>query len=404
MGKYEFIEDETRFQAQTNLNGKNYFLGVFKTKELAEEARKYFRNECNGDLEKYKQSKYWQMLRKMKATEYKNKVSEMAEVFMETENFKIYIPFTYEAMRKLGQGTDWLGARDDERDRRYFENTVEEGTKYYVIINKKNSSEKYLWDTSNRDLLNVEWDKIGECELYDKYPELKQFFNKVGYNISSIEEYRNGKDYIYNGEAMDEKIAPHVKKIVIPEGTQVIEYEAFKKCTLITEVSIPNSVQEIQSGAFEYCSSLKSISIPDSVQKIGTFAFACCESLTSVKLPSSLAKIGRLTFGLCKSLTSINIPSGVKYLGEEAFGGCKSLSTITLPEGLRVLDEGAFYDCPSLTTINIPDSVQKIEEGAFKECPSLVIKTKNPYAIKYCKANNLHYEAPSQYEFEKTEE
>lgn len=37
----------------------NVFLGVFETKELAQEALNYFLKECEGNLDKYKQSKYW---------------------------------------------------------------------------------------------------------------------------------------------------------------------------------------------------------------------------------------------------------------------------------------------------------------------------------------------------------
>ena len=35
------------------------YLGIFETKELAQEAINYFLKECNADLNKFKQSKYW---------------------------------------------------------------------------------------------------------------------------------------------------------------------------------------------------------------------------------------------------------------------------------------------------------------------------------------------------------
>ena len=41
------------------INGKGMSLGTFPTQELAEEARQYFINGCNYDLDKYKESKYW---------------------------------------------------------------------------------------------------------------------------------------------------------------------------------------------------------------------------------------------------------------------------------------------------------------------------------------------------------
>lgn len=47
------------FQPSFFANGKQIYLGSFGTKELAQEALNYFIKECNIDLDKYKQSKYW---------------------------------------------------------------------------------------------------------------------------------------------------------------------------------------------------------------------------------------------------------------------------------------------------------------------------------------------------------
>ena len=47
------------FQPSFFANGKQIYLGSFGTKELAEEALNYFIKECNMDLNKFKQSKYW---------------------------------------------------------------------------------------------------------------------------------------------------------------------------------------------------------------------------------------------------------------------------------------------------------------------------------------------------------
>ena len=38
---------------------RRIYLGAFDTKELAKEALNYFLKECNADLNKFKQSKYW---------------------------------------------------------------------------------------------------------------------------------------------------------------------------------------------------------------------------------------------------------------------------------------------------------------------------------------------------------
>ena len=46
---------------------------------------------------------------------------------------------------------------------------------------------------------------------------------------------------------------------IIPEGTTVIEFAAFKNCVELHSVTIPESVTTIESYAFRGCSSLESV-------------------------------------------------------------------------------------------------------------------------------------------------
>ena len=65
MIRYVFMKDDMGFKAISYLNGKHVGLGSFDTKELAQEAKDFFNNECGHDIEKYKQSKYWKKLRRL---------------------------------------------------------------------------------------------------------------------------------------------------------------------------------------------------------------------------------------------------------------------------------------------------------------------------------------------------
>ena len=51
---------------------------------------------------------------------------------------------------------------------------------------------------------------------------------------------------------------------IIPEGTTVIEKQAFKNDSSLTSIVIPDSVTQIGESAFHFCENLTSITIPDS--------------------------------------------------------------------------------------------------------------------------------------------
>ena len=70
------------------------------------------------------------------------------------------------------------------------------------------------------------------------------------------------------------------KEIVIPEGTQVIKSDSFKRCTNIKSVVIPKNVTYIGTGAFSDCDNLESLTIPDTVDWVEDKAFAWCDNLT----------------------------------------------------------------------------------------------------------------------------
>ena len=162
-----------------------------------------------------------------------------------------------------------------------------------------------------------------------------------------------------------------IREYRIKDGTRVIGYYAFSRCSSLKSTMIPDSVSSIGVGAFSGCGSLTSITIPDSVTSIGYNAFSECSSLTSITIPNSVTKIGSGTFRDCSSLISINIPDSVTTIGYGAFFRCSSLTSITIPESITTIEDIAFHDCSSLTSITIPNSVTSIGYGSFKQCSSL---------------------------------
>ena len=197
--------------------------------------------------------------------------------------------------------------------------------------------------------------------------------------------------------------------VVIPDSVTSIGEYAFKACSSLTSVVIGNGITDIGSNAFQWCDSLTSVYItdleawcniwfnnasanplsgaklylnnelvtelviPNKVTEIAGYTFYDCDSLTSVVIPDSVTSIGEYTFYDCDSLTSVEIPDSVTSIGEYTFYDCDSLTSVVIPDFVTSIDEYTFYDCDSLTSVVIPDSVTSIGYYAFRDCDSLTI-------------------------------
>lgn len=98
-----------------------------------------------------------------------------------------------------------------------------------------------------------------------------------------------------------------IKSAIISEGIEVVGYEAFNGCKLLSSISLPKNLKEIRGYAFAGCSRLTSITIPESVEIIGYGAFNSCDGLSSVVIPESVSFIAGLCFFPCKNLTDLTI-------------------------------------------------------------------------------------------------
>ncbi len=59
-----------------------------------------------------------------------------------------------------------------------------------------------------------------------------------------------------------------LKEIIIPEGFERIQSEAFRDCTSLTTVTLPESLSYIEENAFIGCSALEKVILPPSVENI----------------------------------------------------------------------------------------------------------------------------------------
>lgn len=187
-------------------------------------------------------------------------------------------------------------------------------------------------------------------------------------------------------------------EVIIPEGVEKIEAEAFMDNQQVKKVVMPNSIVEIAENAFSGCTNLEDIKFSNNLKVIGSDAFLDCKKITSIELPKTLEIIGEEAFARCeelekvlidyeakirelqdcifyecKKLKEIEIPKSLKNIGEYVFCSCEQLQDIIFDQQsqLENIQEGAFFECKNLENINLPVGVKSIGKAAFKDCTAL---------------------------------
>ena len=136
------------------------------------------------------------------------------------------------------------------------------------------------------------------------------------------------------------------------DGTRLIRYASGKEDTTYT---VPDGTVIIEGNAFEYAKHLTEVTLPDSVEEIGDKAFLYCEGLTTLPLGKGLRIIGGQAFGFCKSLTEVTIPDSVEQVNHFTFSFCEKLERVVIGSGVTHLGDEVFYDCDALTEVVFRD-------------------------------------------------
>lgn len=154
-------------------------------------------------------------------------------------------------------------------------------------------------------------------------------------------------------------------EIIIPEGIEKIEAEAFAQNQNVKKVIMPNSISEIGDKAFALCPNLEEIQWSNGLRTIDANAFYGCTRLTNIELPQSLENLGRGAFRKCSQLKSVKLGDGIKTIEGITFDGC-GLEQIELPDSIEKIDVRAFSNCPQLTSILGGTNITQIEAGVFQ--------------------------------------
>ena len=197
----------------------------------------------------------------------------------------------------------------------------------------------------------------------------------------------------------------NLKEVIMPDTVKEIRGGAFEKCINLEKVTLSKNIKDIFGDAFKYCRSLKDINIKDITApklSIGSEAFAYCHNLTEVVFPDIYTSIGDAAFFDCRGLSKVEIPRA-GYIGENAFANDRNLKRIVLGKKRDKRDtlglgNGAFSysgienldlsnlafalkeiptqlceDCRSLKTVTLPEEgIEIIGSSAFRRCASLV--------------------------------
>lgn len=98
-----------------------------------------------------------------------------ATLVYEDSDWEVWVPHTYSASCKLGQGTRWCTA-STENDYYYYYYQSAYGGDYYIVISKSNPSEKYQFHFESDQYMNAEDSSIDLMYFLDKNEGLKGFF------------------------------------------------------------------------------------------------------------------------------------------------------------------------------------------------------------------------------------
>lgn len=113
--------------------------------------------------------------------------------------------------------------------------------------------------------------------------------------------------------------------------------------SIVGEITIPSQIA-LSNGTY-------------TVVGLGENAFRDCTVLTNVQMPNGLLYIGRYAFWHCEELTSINIPEGTQRLDYDCFAHCKNVPSVYIPNSVTSItwDHNVFEGCTNLSTITVAE-------------------------------------------------
>ena len=131
-----------------------------------------------NDENSYKEKTHRQEVRQRQKERSHVDIDKDAEKVYEDSKWTIYIPKTYAASCKLGQGTSWCTA-STENDYYYNMYKDEYGGDYYIVISKSNPNEKYQFHFESGQFMDAKDVEIDIDKFFRNNPQVQKFFADI---------------------------------------------------------------------------------------------------------------------------------------------------------------------------------------------------------------------------------
>ena len=159
-----------------------------------------------------------------------------------------------------------------------------------------------------------------------------------------------------------------VEEVVLGEGVEKVNSNAFQKCTNLSSLTIGNSVQTIGSSAFSRCSKLTDLVLGEGVIYVNSWAFALCENLETVSIAKNAKFINLEAFNGCDKIRKVI--TDAEYVNE-CFNCSPMLKEVVFGEHVKTIGGAAFYECIGLSSLTMGENVEEIQQNAFKGCTGI---------------------------------
>ena len=171
----------TRFE-DNKKNLKDKDIGKFKTVQDLDD---YLNNDDN-----YKELSHRQEVRQRQKDRKSADLNNDAKLVYEGGDWEVWIPQTYAASCKLGQGTTWCTA-STESDYYYNHYKDTYGGDYYININKHDPEEKYQFHFESGQVMDKDDRSVDLKDLFEENEGLKDFYLPMVENLLQIDQTPN---------------------------------------------------------------------------------------------------------------------------------------------------------------------------------------------------------------------